>query len=78
MTKTHPDQMPDEKPGVTIESRATDITANRAMRAVLRDFDAWAFDMTNGFQVLAKLLKKVLLDKRLVTRRHLRKLGYTR
>jgi hypothetical protein len=40
ITKTHPNQMPDEKPGVTIESRATDITANRAMRAVLRALDA--------------------------------------
>jgi hypothetical protein len=26
-----------------------DITANRAMRAVLRDLNAWAFDMTNDF-----------------------------
>ena len=59
MMKTHPNQMPDEKPGVTIESRATDITANRAMRAVLRALDAWALDMANGFQGLAKLLKRV-------------------
>jgi hypothetical protein len=45
MIKTHPNQMPEEKPGVTIESRTTDITANRDMRAILRDLDAWAWNI---------------------------------
>jgi hypothetical protein len=36
MMKIHPNQMPEEKPGVTIESRAMERTANTVIREILR------------------------------------------
>jgi hypothetical protein len=44
--KIQPNQIPEEKPGVTNESRTIEITANKAMREILLVFNELSFILT--------------------------------